>query len=108
MSFGEHLGQFVADALAADLLNSWRQPLDGGEGFRLDGVVEARGKAYRPQHAQLVFGEAAFRIADGANHAGLQVIASADEIEHPVAVERVHQQSVDGEVAALYVFLRIG
>ena len=107
VAFGEHLGQLVADALAAHLLNARRQALDGGEGFRLDGVAEARGEAHRAQHAQLVLGEAALRIADGADDAGLQVVAAADKIEHAIVVQRVHQQAVDGEVAALHVLLRV-
>ena len=69
--------------------------------------MEAGRKAYRPQHAQLVFPEAEFRIADGANHTGPQVVATTNEVKHSVAVQWIHQKAVDGKVAALHILLRV-
>ena len=87
-------------------VNARRQRADGREGFRLDAVAEARGEAHGAQHAQLVFVEAALGIADGADDAGLEIVAAADVVEDAIAVQRIQQQAVDGEVAALDVLLR--
>ena len=70
VAFGEHLGELVADAFAADLRDLRRQLLDGAHGVRVDLVAEAGGEAHRAQHAQLVFREALLRRADGADNAG--------------------------------------
>ena len=107
MALGQHLGQLVAHALAADLVDQRRKLLDRRKRQRLDRILKARRKAHRPQHAQLVFLEAALCIADCAHDPGLQIVAAADKIQHAVAVQRIHEQAVDGEVAALHVLLRI-
>src|SRR5581483_919434 len=80
---------------------------NGGERGGLDGVAEAGRKAHGAHHAQLVFGEAAVRRADGADDAGAQVGAPADIVQHFLG-NGIEQQAVDGEVAALHVFARIG
>ena len=108
MALGKHLSEFVANALAADLVNFGHKALNGREGRRIDRVFEARGKADGAQHTQLIFAKAPFGIADGTNQLALEIFAAADEVEHAVVVERVHEQAVDGEIAALYVFARIG
>ena len=86
-------------------MNLGGQLLDCGEGFRLNGVSEARGKAHGAQHPQLVFGEAQLGAADGADDFGLQILLSADVVKN-LAGHRIEQQAVDGEVAAFDVFLR--
>ena len=48
--------------------------------------AEPRGEADGANHAQLVLGEAMFGLADGADNAGLQVIAPANEIQNFVGV----------------------
>ena len=48
--------------------------------------------------------EAQLRISDGANDSGFEVFAAADKIQHFIA-DGIEQQTVDGEVAALDVFL---
>ncbi len=106
MAFRKHLRQFVANALAANLIDLWRQFLNRGEGTWLNDVPEARGEAHRAQHAQLVFAEAQLRLADGSHHALSEIFPPPDKIQHPVAAERIHQQAVDGEVAPLHVLLR--
>ncbi len=79
--------------------------LNGGEGGGFDGVVEARGKANRAQHAQFVFGETPFGIADGADEPSLKIVLAADIIEDFSGIV-AHQQAVDGEITAGDVFLR--
>src|SRR5579863_6111653 len=76
--------------------------------FRIgfNGIFKARGKAYRPQHAQLVFGKAPLRIAYGANDAGFEVLASADKVKH-FSADWIEHQAVDGEVAARDILTRI-
>ena len=104
MALGEHPGQFIANPLARDSTDPSRQLLDCSEGSGFDRVPEAGGKAYRAQHAQLVFGEAQLRPPDGANDSGFEVLASADEIQHFI-LNGIEQQAVDGKVAALDIFL---
>ncbi len=112
MAFGEHAGELVADAFAADLGDSRGELADGALGFRLDGVVEARGKADGAEHPQLVFLEAAVGLADGADNAGAEIVLAADVVENGrgevagLAVQHgIEHHAVDGEVAAQDVFL---
>src|ERR1700686_1608337 len=104
VAFGKHLGQFVANPFTRNLMNPAPQLLDRGKCFRLDGVSEAGGKAYRTQHSQFVFGEAYLGPADGANDSGVKVPASTHEIQNFIP-EGIEQKSVDGKVAALDIFL---
>ena len=97
----KHLGKLVADAFAADLVDLWRECADRSESLGLNLIAKARGEANRAQQAQLVLSEAAIRIADGADNAGADIILAADVIEDAIAIERIHQETVDGEVAAL-------
>ena len=99
-AFGEHLGQFFAHALAGDLVNLRRQLLDCRHGCGIDLEIEARGKTHGAQHAQFVFGKAAFGIADGAHDSGLQIVAAADKIQNFVGC-RIEHHAIDGEIAAL-------
>ncbi len=103
VAFSEHLSKLVPNALPADLPNQRGEALNCGKGSWLDHILKARCETHRAQHPQLVFLKAAFRIANGADHPGLQVVTAADKIQHAIAVERVHQQAVDGEVTALHV-----
>jgi hypothetical protein len=81
---------------------------DSGEGFGLDSVAEARSEADGPEHAEFVFGETAGRIANGADDFGGEISAAADKIEDVAGVV-AHEKAVDGEIAALNVFLgRLG
>src|SRR5215469_646468 len=95
--FGEHLENLFANALAADLRNLWRKLADCGEGFVFDGVAESGCKTHRAQQAQLVLGKSPMRVADGTNHAQLEVFASADEIQN-LCGRGIEQKAVDGEV----------
>src|SRR6185312_14161467 len=100
MAFGEHFCEFVADALARNLMNLRRELLDGVKGFRFNRVMEARGEADGAQHAKLVFGETLGGIADGADDFCVEIAASADEVEDFVG-DGIEEQAVDGEVATL-------
>ncbi len=87
-------------------MNLGSQLFDSRERQRIDSKAKSRRKTHRPEHAQLVFLEALLGISDRANDARIQVGAPADKIQHVVAVQRIHEQSVDGEVAPLHVFFR--
>src|SRR6266478_2236151 len=91
VALGKHFGQFVANSFTRDLMNSAGQLRDRGKRFRLDGVPEARGKTQ-------------LGPADGANDSGSQVLAPAYEIQHFIP-DRIEQQTVDGEVPSLDIFL---
>ena len=65
VAFGEHEGEFVADAFEADLVDLGGGVADGGYGGWLDGKVEAGGETDRAEHAELIFGEAQGWVADG-------------------------------------------
>ena len=104
-AFGQQLGQFIANAL-------WRHEMDfrgvfanGRQGVRFDLVSEARRKSHRAQHSQLVFGEPSLGFADSANDARREICTPAYKVQHFTGV-MLHQQAVDGEVAALNIFLR--
>src|SRR5439155_24810090 len=99
MTLGQHLGEFVAHPLAADLMNL-RGFLNGCKSYRLNSVAKARGKTHRPQQAQLVFGKATLGLPDGSDYPCYQIFASADEGEDLV-LDRVEEQTIDREVAAL-------
>jgi hypothetical protein len=81
VAFSQHQGEFVADALAADLADPGGGVADGDEGARFDFEVEARGEADGSQHAQLVFGEAQGGIPDRAENLSGEIVAAADEVE---------------------------
>ena len=105
MALGKHLGQFVANSFARDLMDPACQLLNRGKCFRLDGVSETCSKTHRAQHAQFIFRETQLRPPDGSNDPCIEVLASTDEIQHFI-LDGIEQQSVDGEVAALNIFLR--
>src|SRR5260370_7551930 len=78
---------------------------DGAKSLGFDSESEARGEPHGAHHAELIFLETAIGFADGANDLRVEVSLSADEVEHFAAVV-AHQQTVDGEVAALHILLR--
>ena len=71
----------------------------------LNAESEAGRETHAAHHAEFVLREAAPGLTDGANDPGFQVGLPADKVENFAAVV-THQQAVDGEVAALHVFLR--
>ena len=83
--------------------------------MRLDFKVEACGETYGAEHAELVFGEAQGRVADGAEDFGGEVGAAVYVVEGGGCYvscffedSRVEEHAVDGEVAAEDVFARVG
>jgi hypothetical protein len=76
---------------------------DGGEGFGLDGVPEASGKADGAEHAKFVFGETPGRLTDGADDFAGEIGVAADEVKDFAGVV-AHEETVDGEITALDVF----
>ena len=102
-SFGKEFGEFFANALGGNDVDFAGVFADGGKSCGFDGVAKARGEADGAQHAELVFGEAARRLADGADGFGGKIGAAADEVEDFASVV-THQQAVDGEIAALNIF----
>ena len=89
--------------------------------YGLDLESEARGKTNGTQQPKLIFFEAFLRSADRAYKPGIKIIEAADVVKNSDAkallvgkelvqaaapTQRVQQQAVDGEVAALHVFCR--
>ena len=85
MAFGEHLGQLFADALAADGVDAGGELAHGGESGGFDLESEAGGEADGAKQAKLVFFEALFGSADGANDAGIEIVEAADVVEQTCA-----------------------
>ena len=115
VAFGEHEGEFVADAFEADLVDLGGGVADGGHGAGLDGEVEAGGETDGAEHAELVFGEAQGRVADGSEDLRCEVGAAAYVVEcgccgiaGRFVDGGVEQHAVDGEVAAEDVFTGVG
>src|SRR5215471_6092969 len=99
---GKHLQDLVADALTADLMNLWREFADRSKRAGVNLIAKASSKADSPQHAQFVFRKSLAGIADSTDDFALQVFAPAHIVEHFLC-ERIKQQTIDGEVAALYI-----
>src|SRR5580704_16563650 len=73
--------------------------------FRLDRKPEPRRKTYCSHQSQLVFLKPPVRLADGPNHASLQVVLPADKIQYFAGLWP-HEQAVDGEVPPLNIMFR--
>src|SRR5437763_12014023 len=106
MAFGQHASQFIADPLTGDLMNLRCELPKCLKGRWVNLIFEARRESHCPQHPQLIFAEPQLGIADGADEASVQIVFAADEIQNFVR-ERIKQQPVDGEIAALDILLRI-
>ena len=68
----------------------------------LDLEVEARGELDRAQDANRIFGEADVGVADGAQHAILEVVEPVDEVQD-LLLGRIEEEPVHREVAATRV-----
>ncbi len=134
MALGEHFGQLVADALAADGVDFRGEAAHGGGCGGFDLEAEAGGEAHGAQHAQMVLFKALLGLADGADDAGVEVGEAADIIDdggaesfgkragfsvggQGSASEGIaglalrqpdQQQAVDGEIAAADIFFGAG
>src|SRR5579859_3556170 len=78
--FGQHLAEFIANALPRDLMNLRCQCLNRMKCSGLDGVAKTRREADGKQHPELVLGKAPLRVADGSNDSGFEIFASANKI----------------------------
>src|SRR5580704_2132160 len=105
-AFRQHLAEFIANPLLRHVTNLRCQRLNRLKSFGLDGVAKTRRKADGTQHPKLVLGKAPLGIANGSNDPVLQILLPPDEIQDLVRV-RIEQQAIDGEIAALNIFLRI-
>ncbi len=105
----QHLAELVRGALDREHRRpqAITQPAHGGQ--QVGGQLEAElgGEPDRAQHAQGVVVKGLVRLARGPEDAGLEVGPPPAERVVDLAVE-VHQQRVDGEVAAFQVGLQGG
>ena len=107
-TFGKKFGEFFANALSRDNVNFACVFANGREGCGVDGITKARGEADSTEHAELIFHEAARGLPDRADDSSGKVGTATDKIEDIAGVV-VHEETVDGEVAALHVFFcRLG
>src|SRR5690348_9486280 len=82
-------------------------PPDRLFGARLDCKAEAGREAHGPQQAQVIFLEALLGITDGANQARLDIVLSTDVVDDAI-LDRVKEETVDGEIAPAGIFLGVG
>jgi hypothetical protein len=104
-ALSEETSEFLANAFSGDDIDFVGLLADGGEGGGFDGVTETCGEADGAEHAEFVFRETPHGIADGADDSRGEVGAAADEVENFTRVV-AHEESIDGEIAALDVFSR--
>ena len=81
-AFGQDAHQLVANPLGRYLEDQRMVAPDGFERGGLDLEPQARGETDGAQQAQVVFAETGIRVADGADHAPLQVGAPAHVVQH--------------------------
>ena len=89
---------------ALTVVTSGGHRLNGGECAWFDREVECGGEADGAEHAELVFAKPQAGVADGADQPAFEVVAAADVVDDFVG-DRVEEQAVDREVAALGVVL---
>ena len=104
---GDDFDEFLADAFGADGVDVGGVNADGVPRGGFDLVVETGGEADGAEEAEFVFAEAGGGIADGAEGPGFEVGLAADEVDELVR-DRIVEHAVDGEVAAVGVFLGRG
>jgi len=78
---GEHLAQFLGDALGGDAAQFCCVGPDGLGGLFLDGQAEPCREAHGAEEAEVVFGEAFLGDADGAEDSGAKVGEAADVVD---------------------------
>ena len=103
----KHAAQLGGNPLGADHGDLFRHRADGVQRAGVKRKVVGRRETHGPQQPQLVLGEPASRVADGADHAGLDVRHAADKIDDALG-QRIVEQSVHREVAPLSVVLGVG
>ena len=101
---GENFDEFIADAFGGDDFGVGSESAEGFPGGGFDGKAELDGEADGAEEAETVFGKAGEGIADGADLLGSEIGLALDVIEEFV-FEGIEKHAVDGEVAALGIFL---
>src|SRR5215469_3489151 len=114
MSLCQNLRQLVARPLARNLMNGLCLLTNGGKCLRLNGETQPRCEPNRAQHAQLVLRKTQGRFTNGADYSSLQVRLTTNNVEqttrHRTAAlqpNRIEQQAIDGDIAALHLLSRI-
>src|ERR1041384_1894212 len=105
MSRKKNLHQLFANSFGTDLGDRWRAGNDRVPRRRIDLKSKNGREPDRAKHPQPILGKTLRRIADGADHATLEVGATIDEIDD-LFLFRIEEHSVDGEIAPGRVFLR--
>ncbi len=75
------------------------------ERFLIDGELQARCQHHRAEHADGIFEEPDFRIADAANQPRIEVLESAGVVDDREGAD-VIEEGVDGEVTPERVLFR--
>ncbi len=94
LALGEHPGQLVAHPFAAHRVDARRHRAHGSSRLRFQLKSEAGRKAHRAQQAQLVFFKAPVGIADGAQHARIEVGQAADIVDDGITQLRAPPKRV--------------
>lgn len=101
---GKNFDEFIADAFGGDDFGIGGESAEGFPGGGFDGEAELDGEADGTKEAEAVFGKAGEGIADGANLLGSEIGLALNVVEEFV-FEGIEKHAVDGEVAALGIFL---
>jgi len=83
VAFGEHAGELVADAFAADLSDSGGELADGALGFRFDGEVEAGRRNARRGACAACLLQSGGGLANGADDAVAEIVLPRRNLEPP-------------------------
>jgi hypothetical protein len=78
----KQLQHFVEQPCLGDMLEQSAISGIGSAGLLVNAEAELGGKAYRTQHPHRILPVTGIRIADQANHPGLQVVHAVGEIHH--------------------------
>ena len=101
---GKNFDEFIADAFGGDDFGIGGESAKGLPGGGFDGEAELDGEADGAEEAETVFGKADEGITDGANLLSCEVGLAVDVVEEFI-FEGIKKHAVDGEVAALGIFL---
>jgi hypothetical protein len=101
---GENFNEFIADAFGGNNFGVGGESAEGFPGGGFDGEAELDGEADGAEEAEAVFGKAGEGIADGADLLGSEIGLALDVVEEFI-FEGIKKHAVDGEIAALGIFL---
>ena len=105
-ALGEDARQLFTNPLGRNFQDQRMVARHGFERGGFDLEPQPRGETDGAQQPQMIFLEARVGVADGADHAPLQIGAPAHVVEH-FPRRRLHHEPVDGEIAAQYVPARV-